>query len=141
MNLTAHFTVEELTRSEIALRKGLDNTPDEEASKNLKVLAMGLERVRGLLGQPMHINSGYRSKIVNDAVGSKDTSAHRKGFAADFVCPGYGSPIQICKAIRDSEIPYDQLIHEFGSWVHISFDPQLRGQVLTIDSNGTRQGI
>lgn len=141
VNLSAHFTLQELTRSEIASRKGLDNTPDAETIANLTALASGLEDVRALLGHPIHINSAYRGPKVNSAVGGSKTSAHMKGHAADFVCPGFGTPQEICRAIMDSTIQYDQLIYEFGSWVHISFDPQMRGQKLTIDGAGTRQGI
>jgi zinc D-Ala-D-Ala carboxypeptidase len=141
MHLSAHFTLEEFTRSETALRKGLDNTPDAETVANLIELANGMEKVRRLLDRPIHINSAYRGPKVNSSVGGSKNSAHMKGYAADFVCPGFGTPLEICKAIQGSGIEFDQLIHEFGSWTHISFDPQMRGQVLTIDSNGTRQGL
>lgn len=141
MILTKHFTFEELTRAEAALRKGLDNTPDAEATDNLYTLANGLEEVRALLGHPIHINSAYRSPKVNSAVGGSKNSAHMKGYAADFVCPQFGSVTDICHAIMDSTIGYDQLIHEFNAWVHISFDPQMRRMNLTIDQSGTRQGI
>ena len=141
MNLSSHFTLEELTRSETALRKGLDNTPDAETVSNLTVLASGLEEVRALLGQPLHINSAYRGPKVNSAVGGSKNSAHMRGYAADFVCPGFGTPQEICHAIMDSTIQYDQLIHEFNAWVHISFDPQMRGQKLTINAGGTTTGI
>jgi uncharacterized protein YcbK (DUF882 family) len=141
VQLSNHFTLEELTRSETAARRGLDNTPDAETIENLKLLAAGLEEIRELLGKPMQITSGYRSLKVNSAVGSKPTSAHVKGFAADFICPEYGSVSDVCRAIRDSGIAYDQLIHEFGSWVHVSFSPELRHMALTIDQSGTRQGI
>ena len=141
MNLSANFTLEELTRSEVALRKGLDNTPDADTVANLTTLALGLEEVRALLGHPMHINSGYRGPKVNSAVGGSKTSAHMAGYAADFVCPSFGTPQDICHAIMGSTIAYDQLIYEFGSWVHISFDQKMRQQNLTIDAQGTRAGI
>ena len=141
MHLSAHFTLEELTRSEVALRKGLDNTPDAETIANLAELALALEKVRDLLGKPIHINSAYRGPKVNSAVGGSKTSAHMKGYAADFVCPGFGTPQDICHAIMDSTIDYDQLIFEYASWVHFSIDPQMRRMNLTIDSQGTRQGI
>ena len=131
MHLTAHFTYEELIASDIALRRGLDNTPAPEEVSNLVKLARGLEQVRSLLGHPMDVRSGYRSKAVNDAVGSSDNSHHRLGLAADFVCPGFGPPKEVCKAIRDSDIEYNQLIYE-GTWVHISFaDPVGRKSILT----------
>ena len=141
MNLSSNFTLEELCRSDTALRKGLDNTPDAETIANLTELANGLEKVRELLGHPIHISSGYRSLKVNSAIGSKPTSAHVKGYAADFTCTGFGSVSDVCHAIMDSTIDYDQLIHEFGAWIHISFDPQMRRMNLTIDSQGTRNGI
>lgn len=141
MNLSNHFSLEEFTRSETAARRGLDNTPDAETIEHLKTLASGMEQVRELLGHPIHINSAFRSLKVNSAVGSKPTSAHVKGYAADFVCPEFGDVQQICHAIMDSTIEYDQLIHEFQSWVHISFDPQMRKMNLTIDQHGTRAGI
>lgn len=130
MNLSAHFTLDQLTASEVALRRGLDNIPDAETIENLRELARGLEQVRSLLGHPMHISSGYRSPKVNSAVGGSPTSAHVQGHAADFVCPSYGPPKEICKAIRDSDIDFDQLIYE-GDWCHISFAPRMRRSVLT----------
>ena len=145
MNLSAHFTLEELCRSETASRKGLDNTPDAETIANLTELALALEKVRDLLGHAIHINSAYRGPKVNSAVGGSKTSAHMKGYAADFVCPGFGTPQDICHAIMDSTIDYDQLIREFDNhgtgWVHFSISPQMRRQALTIDGRGTRQGI
>ena len=139
--LTEHFSLEELTHSDIALRKGLDNTPNAETIANLTELALVLEQVRDLLGVSIHINSGYRSAKVNAAVGSKETSAHRQGFAADFIAPQFGDPQEICHRIMDSTIGYDQLIYEFQSWVHISVDPRMRQMNLTIDQTGTHQGI
>lgn len=130
MRLTEHFTLEELIHSEIAMRRGLDNTPPADVAENLKSLAHGLEQVRGLLGCAMVISSGYRSAELNAAVGSSLTSAHRTGFAADFVAPAFGSPKDVAKAIRDSGIKFDQLIQE-GAWVHISFDPRMRRDLLT----------
>ena len=141
VNLSNNFTLQELTRSEVALRKNLDNTPDAETVANLTTLALGLEEIRSLLGQPIHINSAYRGPKVNSAVGGSKNSAHMAGYAADFVCPAFGTPQDICHAIMGSTIAYDQLIYEFGSWVHISFDPKMRQQNLTIDAQGTRSGI
>ena len=141
MNLSAHFTLVEFTCSDAALRRGLDNTPDAETIANLTELANGMEQVRALLGHPIHINSAYRGPKVNAAVGGSKNSAHMRGYAADFVCPAYGDVSAVCRAIMDSTISYDQLIHEFGAWVHISFDPQMRRMNLTIDGQGTRNGI
>lgn len=136
MNLSPHFTLEEFTFSPEALRKGLDNTPDGEAIENLKRTADGLEEVRARLGYPIYITSGFRSLRVNASVGGSSTSQHMKGEACDFICPGFGTPQEICRAIRDSEIEFDQLIYE-GGWVHISFSDSPRRSILTAHfSNG-----
>ena len=97
-----------------------------------------LERVRALLGKPVLVSSGYRSPLVNRAVGGAASSAHMLGCAADFSSPGFGAPLEICHAIVASDIPFDQLIHEYRAWVHIAWAPSPRRQVLTIDGNGTR---
>jgi Peptidase M15 len=128
--LTDHFTLRELTFSSTALRLGIDNTPTDAIIANLRILAQGLERVRALLGHPMHIDSGYRCEALNAAVRGSTTSAHLRGYAADFVCPGYGAPLKIVQAVLRSGIAFDQCIEE-GTWVHISFDPRLRNEVLT----------
>ncbi|MNC99041.1 Peptidase M15 [compost metagenome] len=78
---------------------------------------------------------------MNSAVGSKPTSDHVQGYAADFVCPGYGDVTAVCHAIMDSTIQYDTLIHEFSSWIHLSSNPKMRRQNLTIDAQGARNGI
>lgn len=130
MNLTTHFTLEELTASSTGERFGLDNTADTDTQRRLLCCAMGLEKVRALLGSPLFIDSGYRSPAVNKAVGGVPDSAHVQGYAADFKCPGYGTPLMIARAIAGSDIYYDQCIQE-GSWVHISFDPRMRHQALT----------
>lgn len=120
MNLSEHFTLEELTRTEAGARLGLDNTPDDGVVANLTRIAATLEQVRRTLnGKPIHINSGYRSAAVNHAVGGAAYSAHLEGRACDFVCPEFGSPYLIALAIQTSGIAYDQLILEYG-WVHLS---------------------
>lgn len=139
MNLTPHFTVEELTYTD---HRQFDNTPDEAAMANLRRLAQFLERVKEVLGgKPIIVNSAFRSKQVNDAVGSKDTSQHRLGCAADIRVPGM-TPDQVVKAIIASGIGYDQVIREFDRWTHVSI-PNLstgmpRRQALIIDKQGTR---
>ncbi len=138
MNLSPHFTLAELTVSETAARMGLDNDPPPEVIERLRHTALGLEAVRVRLGAPIIVSSGFRSLEVNRALGSKDTSDHLRGDAADFICPGFGSPSTIVSALKDSGIQFDQLIEEFGRWVHISFGPRMRGQVLRIDRSGTR---
>jgi uncharacterized protein YcbK (DUF882 family) len=141
MQLSEHFTLEELTRSEVAERKGLDNTPNASEVSNLVRLAGLLEEVRALLNKPILLNSGFRSKAVNDSVGSKDTSQHRIGCAADIRVPGM-TPKQVVEACIEANIGYDQIIEEFGSWTHISVPNTAstapRRQALTIDRQGTR---
>jgi len=141
MNLTPHFTLEELTASQSAARLGLDNTPPAEMLAALKRTAQLLEEVRALLGKPVLVSSGYRAPAVNRAVGGAANSAHMLGCAADFSCPAFGSPLDICRAIARSGIAFDQVIHEFRAWVHIAWAPHPRRQVLTIDSAGTRYGL
>ena len=119
----------DLTASEIALRRGLDNTPNEEQKANLALLEASLERIQAIIG-PLHINSAFRSPKVNFAVGGSASSAHLEGYAADFTCPSFGTPLEICKRLEIANIPFDQLIQE-GTWVHWSIDPRSRGIVLT----------
>jgi zinc D-Ala-D-Ala carboxypeptidase len=140
--LSPHFSLEEMTHSDVATRNGWDNTPDEATTVNLTRLAEFLERVKVLLdNKPIMINSAYRSKQVNDAVGSKDTSQHRLGCAADIRVPGM-TPDQVTKAIKESDLPFDQVIREFDSWTHVSVPnregEQPRGMALIIDKQGTR---
>lgn len=142
MNLTPHFTLEELTASETAERNGWDNIANEGEVANLKRLAGLLEQVKEVLaGKPIMISSGLRTKKVNDAVGSKDSSQHRIGCAADFKVPGM-TPDEVVKAIVASGIGYDQVIREFDRWTHISIPNSInfspRGQALIIDKAGTR---
>lgn len=141
MQLSPHFTLEELTFSEIASRKGLDNTPSANEIDNLKRLALLLEVVRTVVGKPVKINSAYRSKAVNDAVGSKDSSQHRLGCAADIRVDGM-TPREVVKAVIACGQDFDQLIQEFDSWTHISVpnyaQDKPRKQVLIIDRSGTR---
>ena len=139
MNLSEHFTLEELTATS---HRQFDNTPNATEIANLTRLAATLEQVKTLLGgKPVMINSGFRSKAVNDSVGSRDTSQHRIGAAADIRVPGM-TPNEVVQAIIASDIGYDQLIREFDSWTHISV-PDMpsrppRKQALIIDKQGTR---
>jgi len=136
--ISDHFSLEELIASETADRHGLDNTPDNDILSNLTVLAGHLEEVRTLLGYPIHVNSAYRSLAVNALLGSKPTSAHTKGLAADIVCPQFGTPKDIVNAIISSNIQYDQVILEFDNWCHIGFcmgTPRL--EKLVINKTGT----
>lgn len=137
MNLSPHFTLDELIFSEYAARHNINNEPPERIVENLRFLASKLEEVRAVLQAPMVVSSGYRSPALNDAVGGSLTSQHRYGLAADFVAPRFGTPFEVASAIAASPIAFDQLIHEYGKWVHISFvrrDP--RRQTLTIFNPG-----
>ena len=140
--LTTHITLEEMTESQTATRNGLSNVPDRSTYYNLVKTAEMLEAVRSLLGnRPILISSGYRSPAVNAAVGGARSSAHTFGKAADFICPGYGRPIDVCRAIQNSGLMFDQLIHEFNSWCHLAWDENMRQQTLTINNNGTVYGL
>lgn len=139
MNLTEHFTLEELTHTD---HRELDNTPNDAELTNLKRLAEFLEEVKTVLGgKPVMVNSAFRSKAVNDAVGSKDTSQHRVGCAADIRVPGM-TPNEVVKAIISAQLPYDQVIREFDRWTHVSVPNNMldkpRMQALIIDKQGTR---
>ena len=139
MNLTKNFTLEELT---ITDHREFFNEPNPDERANLVRLAEFLEQVKVAIGgKPVMVNSAFRCKEVNDAVGSKDSSQHRVGAACDFRVPGM-TPDQVVKAIMAAGLPYDQLIREFDRWTHISItnDPQgkPRGQTLIIDRQGTR---
>lgn len=139
MQLTKHFTLQELTVSDTALRVGIKNIASPHIIANLKTLAEGLEQVRALLGTPMIITSGYRSPTLNRFIGGSVNSAHCLGFAADFKCAGL-HPDEIVAKIKASNINYDQLIAE-GVWTHISFDPRMRRQTLSalFDNKGKAQ--
>lgn len=148
MNISLHFTLEEFISSTIASRKGIDNTPTEDVIKKLHRVAELMEQVRALLGQhPITITSGYRCSALNKAVGSKPSSLHVQGLACDFVCPDYGSPIEICRTIQASQIEFDKCILEFynpstgDGWVHIQLGRDNRRQMLTINGHGTFAGI
>ena len=143
--MTPHFTLDELTHTD---HRTLDNTPNETELANIQRLAEFLEAVKTLLGgKPIMVNSAFRSKAVNDAVGSKDTSQHRIGCAADIRVPGM-TPDQVVRAIIASDLGFDQVIREFsdpvkgGGWTHISIPNQATGsprkQALIIDKAGTR---
>jgi hypothetical protein len=139
MNLSPHFTLDELTHTD---HRELDNTPNQDEISNLQRLANFLEEVKTVLGgKPIMVNSAFRSKQVNDAVGSKDTSQHRIGCAADIRVPAM-TPDQVVRAVIASGIGYDQVIREFDRWTHISIPNQEGGtprkQALIIDKQGTR---
>lgn len=137
--MTPHFTLAELTATS---HRQFDNTPNEAETANLQRLAEFLEQVKTALdGKPIMINSGFRSKQVNDSVGSKDTSQHRIGCAADIRVPGM-TPDAVVRAVIAAGLPYDQIIREFDAWTHISVtntpDGTPRRQALIIDKQGAR---
>ena len=133
--MTPHFTLAELTATS---HRQFDTTPNEKELANLQKLAEFLEQVKTLLdGKPIMINSAFRSKQVNDSVGSKDTSQHRLGYAADIRVPGM-TPDQVVRALIASDLPFDQVIREFDAWTHVSISPSPRRQALIIDRAGTR---
>jgi putative chitinase len=142
MNLSEHFTFEELTHTD---HREFDNTPNVEETENLTRLAGFLEQVKEVLGgKPIMVNSAFRSEAVNNAVGSRNTSQHRIGCAADLRVPGM-TPDEVVKAVIASGIGYDQIIREFDRWTHISVpntkDMTPRRQALIIDKSGTRQYV
>lgn len=143
MKLSEHFTLEEMIASDLAARYDIDNTPPPEIIDNLHRVAVELERVRGLLGVPIIVTSGYRCEALNAMVRSKPKSAHVKGLAVDFKAPDFGTPLAICEALKDyTALAFDQLIYEFGAWVHIGFSEQApRRQLLTINREGTHAGL
>jgi len=135
--VTPHFTLAELT---VTNHRSLSNIPDPPALVNLKRLAEFLELVKDRLGgRPIMVNSAYRSKAVNDACGSRDTSQHRLGCAADIRVPGM-TPDAVVRAVMASGLAYDQIIREFDAWTHISIPNANapRKMALIIDRAGTR---
>jgi len=136
-SFSRYFTLDELTFSDTATRLHIDNTPPAAIVDVLKDTAQRLDQVRDLLGGPVQIVSAYRSAALNSAMGGVAGSDYTTGRGVDFICRSFGTPLQICQRIIKSGIKFDQLIQE-GVWVHISFDPQMRNQVLTASfANGT----
>ena len=132
MFLTPHFTLAEMTASQVANRAGLDNNPDSQVIANLVRLCQTLESVRSLIGQPVLITSGYRSEALNRQIGGSGASAHIRGLAADIMAVSL-SPRELALRIMDSNLDFDQLILEFDGWVHLGLaEHKLRRQALTI---------
>lgn len=141
--LSPHFTLEEFVRSDVATRKGINNDPPADVLENLKLLAEALERVRAFLDRPLHISSGYRGPELNAAIGGSKTSAHMSGRAADWTCPGFGTPSKVVAvlAANRGHFTFDQIILEFpnalnGGWVHYGIaEPGAtpRGEILVFD--------
>lgn len=131
--VTEHFTLGEFVMSSTAARLGIDNAPPARVEATLRnVLIPAMQRVRDLLEVPVIIKSGYRSPALNSAVRGAPNSQHVTGHAADFIAPGYGAPRAVCAHLLAhlAHLRFDQLIHE-GGWVHISFGPRPRNEVLT----------
>lgn len=141
MRLSEHFTLEELTISQTAARKGIHNAPTGVIVDNLTRLCVLLEDIRAVLGRPITISSGYRGPALNEAIGGAKSSQHCLGCAADILIPGM-RPDDVVRAIQASDMPYDQLIREYDRWTHVSVpnDPHNapRKQILIIDNEGTR---
>ena len=129
--LTQPYTIAQLIHSDKFAALHLDNTPPDDVAANMtQYLIPGLDQVRAILGHDMTHSSGYRCSALNVAVGGSKTSAHMSGYAEDFWCPLFGSPLKIVHTLAGSGLKFDQCIFE-GSWVHISFDPRLRGMLET----------
>ena len=140
MKLSTNFTLEELTISQTALRNNIDNTPNEEEIENLKRLCINiLQPLRDDFELPLVVSSGFRSKELSSLVGSKITSQHCSGCAADFIIPGVDNK-KVFKHIVEN-LPMDQAILEYytednGGWIHVSYVPNGRGQALVKDKEG-----
>lgn len=130
MNLSEHFTLEEATYSETAIRLGINNQPSTLQLENMKHAAACLEPLRAVTG-PLRINSWLRLPDVNVAVGGSKVSSHMDGFAID-VSSSTMTPIQLCRKVEELGLKFDQIIHEYGRWMHLSFAPEMRQQKLTI---------
>lgn len=122
MMLSENFSLAEMVRSQTAARKGISNVPGEQETENLRGLCSNiLQPLRDHLGQPIRINSGFRCFELNAAIGGSNRSQHIEGKASDIDVPGM-NPLAVAQTIIDLELPFDQLIHEFREWVHVSYD-------------------
>lgn len=129
MNLSKNFSLKEFTKSNTATRLGISNQPTEEHVENLKKLCVNvLQPLRDAIGLPLRITSGYRSEELNRAIGGSTTSDHSKGRAADLelYVDGEEDNAAIFNAIKELNLPYYQLIWEFGddyqpNWVHVAY--------------------
>ncbi|PYG83133.1 MULTISPECIES: D-Ala-D-Ala carboxypeptidase family metallohydrolase [unclassified Pseudomonas] len=136
MLITPHFTLDEMTVSQLAARDGFSNIPPPEARANLQLLCCALEQVRAMFGMPIIVSSGFRSERVNRLIGGAANSQHVQGLAADFTVVEV-TPRETVRRIMESTVPFDQLILEFDDWVHFSVTRgKPRREVLTIHKGG-----
>ena len=146
MQITEHFSLKELTRSETGRRLGLQNVPSAAEMANIQYTAEQLEKIRAYVGRGIVVTSCFRSERVNKAVGGSPTSAHRFGLAADCDAIGLTSLAfakEIIKMRDEGKITFDQLILEFpergdGAWVHVGFrrNSPMRNQIMTATKKG-----
>lgn len=140
--MSRFFTLDEMLFSETATRLKINNAPGQKELANLERLMLTMDQVREYLDAPVIVSSGYRSPELNKTTKGSKTSAHMRGLACDFRCPAYGTPLMVAQALAKSGIVFDQLIHEFGSWVHLGLSEEApRGQLLTINKKGTFAGL
>ncbi len=140
--MNQYFTLDEFIKSNVALERGIDNTPSEDIKKQLSLTMASMEVIRLFLGNPIIIHSGYRSPNLNKWVGGSLKSQHMRGQACDFTCPLLGPPIEVAKMLSAKVIEFgiDQMIME-GTWVHVSFTTTPRNQVLTMRDGKYYEGI
>lgn len=151
MNLTIHFSEDEFTASETAARRGIENSLPGGLRPTAVLTCEMMERIRSELSRlagrdiPISVTSGYRSPKLNRAIGSSDTSDHPRAMAVDFKAPSFGTPYEIASALapKVSELGIGQLIHEFGSWVHVSTRRPAKdvNRIITVSARGTQVGI
>jgi zinc D-Ala-D-Ala carboxypeptidase len=143
MKLSKYFTTQELEASQTASRLGIDNSIPPELMDNARYMCAQMDIVRDYLRHPILVTSGYRSPTLNKNIaGSAKNSSHMSALAMDFHCPGFGSVLDVCHAINKMpNFDFDQLIHEYGGWVHIGFQKPYRKQLLTADKLGWRVGL
>jgi hypothetical protein len=130
MNLSEHFSLDEATYSETAIRLNINNQPDERQMANMMKAAQKMEEVRNVTGA-LRVNSWLRLPDVNVAVGGSKVSSHMDGWAIDCSSAAH-TPYALCQFVIKAGIKFDQMIHEYGRWMHISFAPEMRQQELTI---------
>ena len=131
MRLSEHFTLDQLCDSYLAIRYGINNHPPHEAIARLAEMAALLEQVRALLGERIHIISGFRCEILNTLVGGAKNSPHLTGCAVDFEAKDFGPAFKVCSRIYNSPLVFDEMVYEYGRWVHLSISPTPRRLVWT----------